>query len=71
MVQSKTIPSPVLAHWGEYRQNSNIRQTLVGDKIVDLSDVTGFNGICKDNCGMRPETFKFWYLVRLVLEVWR
>ena len=27
--------------YGEYRQVSNIRRTLVGNKIVDYSDVVG------------------------------
>ena len=26
---------------------------------------------CKDNCKTRQETFKFWDLVHLILEVWR
>ena len=28
-------------------------------------------GLSKDNHKTRRETFKYWYLVRLVLEVWR
>ena len=71
----------------EYRQTSNIRRTLVGNDIADDSDVVacrcccnyiliidltpGFNGLDKDNCKTRRETFRFWYLVRLILEVWR
>ena len=27
--------------WYQYRQTSNVRHTLVGNKIVDLSDVVG------------------------------
>ena len=30
-----------------------------------------FNGLGKDNCKTRQELFKFWYLVRLILEVLR
>ena len=30
---------------------------------------TGSNGLGKDNCKMRWETFKFWDLVHLVLEI--
>ena len=64
-----------------YRQTSNIRRTLVGNLIADNSDVvgaspigaapTGFNGLGKNNCKTRWETFKFWNLVRLVLEILR
>ena len=61
-------------------QTSNIRHTYVS-KMVDHSDVIdlyifilaltpGFNGLGKDNCEMRWETFKFWDLGRLILEGW-
>ena len=40
-----------------YRKTSNTSRTLVGNKIVDNSDVVG--------------TFKLWDLVRLILEVSR
>ena len=70
-----------------HRHISNISHTIVGNKIVDHSDVVGaspvgaapttssfstsrtpgFNGLGKT----RRETFKFWDLVRLILEVWR
>ena len=72
----------------DYHQTYNINRTLVGNKIVDHSDVVGatyigaaqtaflildltpaFNGLGKDNCKMRRETFTFWYLVRLISEV--
>ena len=66
----------------EYRQTSNIRRALVGNKIVDHSDVVGaspvgcsryifildFNGLGKDNYNSRRETFKFYDLMRLTLE---
>ena len=57
-----------------YRQTSNIRQTLLGNKIIDHSDVAGaapsnyififgltpvFSTLHKDNCKTRWETFKF------------
>ena len=29
----------------------------------------GFNGLDKDNCKMRWETFQIWDLVRLILEI--
>ena len=61
-----------------YRQISNIRGTLVGNNIVDHSDVVsildltpGFNGLGKDNCTRRRELFKFGDLVQLLLEIWR
>ena len=39
---------------------------------IFIPDLTpGFNGMCKDNCQMRRETFKFWDLVWLILEVWQ
>ena len=37
--------------------------------ILDLTP--SFNGLGKDNCKTRPEIFKFWDLVCLILEVWR
>ena len=38
--------------------------------IFILNLTPGFDGLGKDNCEMRRETFKFWRLVHLVLEVW-
>ena len=32
--------------------------------------IPGFNGLDKDNCKTRQETFKVWYLVHLILELW-
>ena len=64
----------------EYRIVFNIRRTLVGKKIVDHSDrrcsnyifilnlTPGFNGLGKDNCKTRRETFMFWDWVRLILD---
>ena len=68
-----------------YRQVSNIGRGLIGNQIVDHSDVVGaspnyifilhltlgFNILRKDNCKPRRETFKFWDLVRLILEILR
>ena len=69
-----------------YCQTSNISCTLVGNKIVDHSDVVGrrcsnyifildlthgFNGLGKGNCKMKWEIFSFWDLVCLVIEVWQ
>ena len=57
-------------------------RTLVGNKIVDNSDVVGaarvgailnltpgFNGLSKDNCKMIQETFELCVLLWLILEV--
>ena len=68
-----------------HRKTSNISRTFVDNKIVDNSDVVayrrcsnyifildwthGFNGLNKDNCKTRLETFEFWDSVRLILEV--
>ena len=70
-------------------QTSNIKQIIVGNRIVDNLDVVGavpvgcsnyifildlthaFNGLGKDNCKTRWETFKFWDLVWLILQVWQ
>ena len=66
-----------------YCQTFDIRCTLVGNKIVDHSDVVGatpvgtvlttpgFIRLGKDNCKTRRETFKFWNFVHLILEVWQ
>ena len=35
--------------------------------ILDLTP--GFNGLGKDNCKTRRETFKIWYLVWLILKI--
>ena len=66
----------------KYRKISNIRRTLLGNKIVDHSDVvgaspvildstSGFKGFCEDSCKTVRESFKCWDLVRLILETWR
>ena len=58
-----------------YWQTSNIKCTLVGNKIVDHSDVVRASPVfildlVEDNCKMRLETFKFLDLVCLILVVW-
>ena len=67
-------------HHFDFRQTSNISSTLEGNIIVDhcrrcsnfiLNLTPGFNGLGKDNFKNRRETFKFWDLVGLILEVWR
>ena len=63
--------------WENYCKTSNISHTLVGNKSADncpncifnLNLTPGFNGLSEDNCKRIQETFKFWDLVRLILEV--
>ena len=66
-----------------YRKTFNIRRTLVGNKIVDHSDVvgaspvgaapttSGFKGFGKDSRNTVQESSKCWDLVQLILETWR
>ena len=73
-------PLPGLLSWYPvmHCQTSNIGRTLVGNKIVDHSDVVGaspvgaapttssfstWHGLGKDKCKTRQEAFKFWDLV--------
>ena len=52
---------------------------MVGNWIVDQSDnyifilqlTPGLKKLPEDNSKPRRETFKFWYLVRLILEILR
>ena len=72
-----------------YSKISNIRHTLVGNKIVDHSGVVGALPVraaptaslfltqhlasmnwAKTTTRQKQETFKFWDLVHLVLEIW-
>ena len=71
----------VITYILKYCQVSNIRRTWVGNEIVGHSDVVGaspvfilhwkfgFNILCEDNCKPSRETFKFWDLVQLILEI--
>ena len=72
--------SVISAHASDYRKTSNIRRTLVDNKIVDHSDVlilfildstSRFKGFDKDSRKTVRESFKCWGLVRLILETWR
>ena len=63
-----------------YPKTSDIRHTLVGNTIVDYSDVvyifildltSGFKGFSKDSRKTVQESLKGWDLVRLILETWR
>ena len=68
----------------KYRKTSNIRHTIVGNKIVYHSDVVGASPVCAAPTTSsfstwhlvsrdKPvrESFKCWDLVRLILETWR
>ena len=53
-------------------------KAYLGNKIVDHSGIVGDSPIGaasttlgKDNSKTTLETFKFWHLVRLILDVWR
>ena len=63
-----------------YRKTSNRSRTLVGNQIVDLSDVVGaspvildltpdVNGLGKEKCKTTRNEFKFWDLVPLILAI--
>ena len=39
--------------------------------IFILDFTPGFNGLGKDNCKTRRETFKFWDSVQLILDIWQ
>ena len=68
------------------RQTSNINRTLVGntifwslrcswssaDNYIFILDLTpGFNGLGKDNCKTKLETYKFFYSVQLIFVILR
>ena len=72
----------------EYHQFSNTSRTIVGNEIVDHSDVVGASPVGTapttpsflpkylasvdwvETTATRRQTFKFWDLVRLILEIW-
>ena len=64
-----------MSFWNKtYRKVSNISRTLVGNEIVNHSDVVGaagFNGLGKDNCKARREILMFDHWMRLILDNWR
>ena len=49
----------------------NIACRRCSNYIFILNLTPGFNGLGNDNYNMRPEAFKFWDLVRLILETLR
>ena len=61
-----------------YSQTYNISDTFASNRIVYHADVLfiiklthDLNRLHKDNYKTRRETFKFWDLVRLILEIFR
>ena len=65
-----------------YSQITNTIHTLVEYTIFDHSDIVGFsptiinfilgfNILRNGNCNTRRDTFKFWDLVRLKIDIWR
>ena len=62
----KVLMKNPLTHNWVYHRTSKVRRALVGNKIVDYPDVVGASPV-----GTAPTTTKFWYLVRLILEIWR
>ena len=71
--------TPIVMH--SYCQTSNLRCTLVGNNIVDHSDVVGSCWHCSNYIFIvelapgfnwfRWKTFSFWYLMRIIFEVCR
>ena len=54
-ISDKPLPEPMITQLSEtYRQVSNIRHTLVGNEIVDHSDVVGASPV-----GAAPTTSSF------------
>ena len=60
-------------HNFSYRQVSNISRTCrrCSNYIFILDLTPGFKGLGKDDFKRRWESFKFWDLVRLILEILR
>ena len=65
-----------------YRQTSHISRTLLGNwslnayrrssnYIFILNLISGFIELYQDACKTRRQTFKFWDLMCLILEIWR
>ena len=50
-----------------YCQNSNMRRALLGNKIVDHSDVLGTSPV---GAALTTSSFSFWELVQLILEIY-
>ena len=71
------LPSSLLYKWHLSRQINcwslrcswSIACRCCSNYIFILNLLPGFIGLGKDNCKMRWESFKFWDLVRLLLEI--
>ena len=58
-------------NWWSLRCSWSIACRRCSNYIFILNSIPGFNGLGKDNNKMRQEAFKFWVLVRLILETLR
>ena len=58
-------------NWWSLRCSWSIACRRCSNYIFILNSIPGFNGLGKDNNKMRREAFKFWVLVRLILETLR
>ena len=67
---NKRLSKPLWGWWFEMPSCSLWRHCNKLHRYL-LSRLPGFNGLGKDNCKTRRETFMFWDLIRLILEVWR
>ena len=56
-------------NWCSRRRSSSIAYRRYFNNIFILNWTPGFNGLYKDDCQTRQETFRFYDLVRLALEV--
>ena len=58
--------------WLEQRRQVMLQLHLSDQQSVIILDLTpDFNGLGEDNCRVKRETFQFWDLVNLILEVWQ
>ena len=58
-------------NWWSLRCSWSIACRRCSNYIFILNSIPGFNGLGKDNNKMRRKAFKFWVLVRLILETLR
>ena len=60
ILRNAIVPRPVM-----------VTQMYLEHRLLAILDLTpGFNGLGRDNCKTRRETFKCWNLVCLILKVW-
>ena len=67
------IKTNLIMQWNSWslRCSWSIAYRRYSNYIFTLDLTPGFNGLGKDNCKMIRETFKFWDLMSLLLQVWR